>query len=224
MTALTASISHELSQPLGAILINASAAEKLIADNQATPEELRAILQDIVRADDRAIQIIERLRAMLKKREIEKRPADVFAVVRESLAFVTHVAGLQQVQIDCRLPMAPYLVHGDPVLLQQVFVNLLLNAFDAMAETPAPKRRMVIESLARAGTVEIAVRDSGPGVSKELSGRLFEPFFTTKASGLGLGLSIVSSIVAAHGGGIAVENAMEGGAVFRVTLPQTNRT
>ena len=112
------------------------------------------------------------------------------------------------------------MVHGDPVLLQQVIVNLLLNAFDAMADTPAPKRRIVIASSERGGSVEITVRDYGPGVSQELDGRLFEPFVTTKATGLGLGLSIVSSIVAAHGGTIGADNLAEGGAAFRVTLPQ----
>jgi len=220
MTALTASISHELGQPLGSIRMNAGAGERLIADNRATPEDIRAILHDIVGAGDRAMQIIDRLRAMLKKREIEKHPVDVLAVVRESLAFVGHVADQRQVQIDCKLPFGPYMVHGDPVLLQQVIVNLLLNAFDAMADTPTLKRRIVIGSSERGGNVEITVRDYGPGVSQELNGRLFEPFVTTKATGLGLGLSIVSSIVAAHGGTIGADNLAEGGAVFRVTLPQ----
>ena len=141
MTALTGSIGHELSQPLGAIRLNAHAAEQLIASNHATPEELRDILQDIGREDERATQIIERLRTMVKKQDIDKRPLDVFAVVRESLAIVAHDASARQVRIDCRLPSAPCLVLGDQVLLQQVMINLVLNAFDAMANVDASADR-----------------------------------------------------------------------------------
>ena len=111
---------------------------------------------------------------------------------------------------------------GDQVLLQQVMINLVLNAFDAMANADASAdRRILIEATLGAAVVEISVRDSGPGVPVQLNGRLFEPFVTTKPNGLGLGLSIVSSIVAAHGGTIGSHNAAEGGAVFCVTLPQT---
>ena len=222
MTAITGSIGHELSQPLGSIRLNADAADRLIASNRATPEELRDILRDIGREDERAIRIVDRVRAMLKKQDIDKRPLDVFAVVRESVAFVAHDAVARQVRIDCRLPTAPCFVLGDQVMLQQVVVNLVLNAFDAMAgaDTPAD-RRILIEAVVGPASVEISVRDSGPGVPVHLIGRLFEPFVTTKPKGLGLGLSIVSSIVAAHGGTIGSHNAADGGAVFCITLPQT---
>jgi C4-dicarboxylate-specific signal transduction histidine kinase len=223
MTALTGSLGHELSQPLGSIRLNAEAADRLIASNRATPEELRDILHDIEREDVRATQIIERLRSMVKKKQdIDKRPLDVFAVVRESVAIVAQDASARQVQVDCRLPSAPCLVLGDQVLLQQVMINLFLNAFDAMSNTDASRgRRVRVEAALRAGVVDISVRDSGPGLPAHLNGRLFEPFVTTKPNGLGLGLSIVSSIVAAHGGTISAHNAVEGGAVFCVTLPQT---
>jgi signal transduction histidine kinase len=224
MTALTGSIGHELAQPLSAIRLNADAADRLIVSNRATPDELRDILHDIGREDDRAMQIIERLRAMVKKRAIDKRVLDVFAVVRESVAIVAHDASTRQVQIDCQLPAAPCHVLGDPVLLQQVIVNLVLNAFDAMADADAPAdRRIVIEGALAAAFVKISVRDSGPGVSPQVNGRLFEPFVTTKPHGLGLGLSIVSSIVAAHDGTIGAHNAVGGGAVFCVTLPQAHQ-
>jgi signal transduction histidine kinase len=222
MTAMTGSIGHELSQPLGSIRLNADTADQLIASNRATPEELRDILRDIGREDDRATRIVDRARAMLKKQDIDKRPLDVFAVVRESVAFVAHDAAARRVQIDCRLPSAPCFVLGDQVMLQQVVVNLVLNAFDAMAEADTQSdRRVLIEAIRGPAIVEISVRDSGPGVPAHLSGRLFEPFVTTKPNGLGLGLSIVSSIVAAHGGTIGSHNAAEGGAVFSITLPQT---
>jgi len=222
MTAMTGSIGHELSQPLGSIRVNADTADQLIASNRATPEELRDILRDIGREDERATRIVDRVRAMLKKHDIDKRPLDVFAVVRESVAFVAHEAAARQVQIDCRLPSAPCFVLGDQVMLQQVVVNLLLNAFDAMAEAGTPTdRRVLIDAVRGPGIVEISVHDSGPGIPAHLSGRLFEPFVTTKPNGLGLGLSIVSSIVTAHGGTISSHNAAEGGAVFCLTLPQT---
>jgi len=222
MTAMTGSLGHELSQPLGSIRLNADTAVRLIASNRATPEELQDILRDIGREDERATRIVDRVRAMLKKQDIDKRALDVFAVVRESVAFVAHDAAARHVQIDCRLPSAPCFVLGDQVMLQQVVVNLVLNAFDAMAETgTAADRRVLVEAICGPATVEITVRDFGPGVPVHLSGRLFEPFVTTKPKGLGLGLAIVSSIVAAHGGTIASHNAADRGAVFCITLPQT---
>ena len=122
--------------------------------------------------------------------------------------------------MDCQLPSVPCLVLGDQVLLQQVVINLVINAFDAMADADAlADRWIVVEGTVKTAVVEVSVRDSGPGVPVNLNGRLFEPFVTTKPNGLGLGLSIVSSIVAAHGGTIASHNAAEGGAVFCVTLP-----
>jgi len=223
MTAMTASLGHELSQPLGSIRLNADTAVRLIASNRATPEELQDILRDIGREDERATRIVDRVRAMLKKQDIDKRPLDVFAVVRESVAFLAHDAAARQMQVDCRLPVAPCFVLGDQVMLQQVMVNLVLNAFDAMAEAGTPAdRRVLIEGVCGPAIVEITVRDSGPGIPVHLSGRLFEPFVTTKTNGLGLGLAIVSSIVAAHGGTIGSHNPADGGAVFSITLPQTN--
>ena len=121
---------------------------------------------------------------------------------------------------DCRLPSAPCFVLGDQVMLQQVVVNLVLNAFDAMADADTPAdRRVLIEAVRGPAIVEISVRDSGPGVPVHLSGRLFEPFVTTKPNGLGLGLSIVSSIVAAHDGTVEVDSAPDRGSVFKVVLP-----
>jgi signal transduction histidine kinase len=219
MTTLTASIGHELSQPLGSIRMNTDTADRLISSNRATPEGLQEILREIGREDARAMEIIERLRAMSKKQEIGKRPVDMCAVVRSSLALVAHDAVARQVHTASHLPSSPYLVLGDPVLLQQVIVNLVLNAFDAMADTPTGQRRVVVQATTSSGSVDILVRDSGPGVPAQLAGRLFEPFVTTKTTGLGLGLSIVRSIVVAHGGRIHAHNASEGGAVFCVNLP-----
>ena len=144
-------------------------ADQLIASNRATPEELRDILRDIGREDERATRIVDRVRAMLKKQDIDKRPLDVFAVVRESVAFLAHDAAARQVQIECRLPSPCCFVIGDQVLLQQVVVNLVLNAFDAMGEDAAADRRVVIEAVPGSAIVEISVRDSGPGVPVHLA-------------------------------------------------------
>lgn len=219
MTSLTASIGHELSQPLGSIQMNTEAADRLIATNQATPERLQEILRDIKYEDARAMEIIEHLRAMSRKQEIAKRPIDVREVVRKSLALLAHNAAARQVQISSHLPSSPCVVLGDAILLQQVVVNLVLNAFDAMVDTPDERRHVVVEVGTTSDGIAILVRDAGPGLPAGLDGRLFEPFVTTKATGLGLGLSIVRSIVAAHHGGIEAQNGAEGGAVFRVTLP-----
>lgn len=222
ITAMAGSIGHELSQPLGSIRLNADAAGRLIASNRATSEELRDILHDIGREDERATQIVDRVRAMLRKQDIDKRQLDLFAVVRESVAFMAHDAAARGVQIDCSLPPAPCLVLGDRVMLQQVVINLLLNACDAMKEADGPAGGLIrIEAVLGPTVVSITVRDSGPGVPGHLHGRLFQPFVTTKPDGLGLGLSIVSSIVAAHGGTVASHNAADGGAVFCITLPRT---
>ena len=223
MSVLTASIGHELSQPLGSIRMNADTADRLISSNRATLEDLGEIVRDIGREDARAMAIIERLRAMSKKQDIVKRPTDVCAVMRKSLESVAHEAVTRQVHTASNLPPSLPLVLGDPVLLQQVIVNLVRNAFEAMTEEPAGQRRVVVEAAANAGSVDIVVRDSGPGFPVQLDGRLFEPFVSTKTTGLGLGLSIVRSIVLAHGGRISAQNASEGGAVFCVTLPQAPR-
>ena len=220
MTALTGSIAHELSQPLGSILHNAEAGELLLASNRASSAEIREILHEIRAEDARASQIIQRHRTMLKPHQIEKRPIDMHAVVRESLALVAHDAARRRVEIDARLPAASALVMGDHVLLQQVVVNLVINAMDAMAATPEPRRRVTVQDGAAGDFVEISVRDFGPGLSADIAARLFEPFVTTKAEGIGIGLTIARSIIAAHDGSIDARSNSDGGATFRFTLPR----
>lgn len=219
ITTLTGSIAHELSQPLGSILHNADAAARLVASQRATPQELQEILNDIRREDTRATQIVQRHRTMLKSREVDSRPLDLYAAIREALALVAHDADARDVRIDAQLPAGLCLVEGDQVLLQQVVVNLAMNAIDAMAHTPLSRRRIVVGSMARPGGVTISVRDSGAGIASEIDGHVFEPFVTTKPNGLGIGLSIVRNIVEAHGGTIEARNVDDGGAVFRFTLP-----
>ena len=223
MNALTGSIAHEVSQPLNSILHNTQAAAMLVSSNRATPEGLQEILRDIRTADVHATEIIQRHRTMIKSHELDKRPIDIHAVVRESLALVAHDMGTRQIQSDVRLPAAPCLIEGDQVLLQQVLVNLVINAMDAMAETPPAKRRLTVQSAEGQDDVDISVRDAGSGLPAESGGRLFEPFVTTKANGMGIGLTIAQTIVEAHGGRIEAHNNPDSGATFTVTLPRVRR-
>jgi C4-dicarboxylate-specific signal transduction histidine kinase len=218
-SALAGSIAHELSQPLNSILHNAEAAEMLIASNRATSETLREIVSDIRLADVRATEIINRHRAMLRNRPIHKHPVDIHGVVRESVAFIANDVSAKHVRVDVDLPLYPCLVNGDQVLLQQVVVNLMMNAIDAMAQTPADRRCVTVRNEVTQSGVTVSVRDAGTGLPASFSGKLFEPFVTTKASGLGIGLTIARTIVEAHHGKLDARNNPEGGATFVVTLP-----
>jgi len=217
MGELSASMAHELNQPLGSILHNAEVAEKLL--NRGALDDLEEILRDIKSEDKRASEIIRRQRAMLQKREHEQRLLDLNAVVRESLAIVAHDAEIRRVRIETDLSTAQCTVTGDQIMLQQVVLNLVLNAMDAMAGVPVARRRLTVRTTKARELIEIAVRDSGDGIAPEVAPRLFEPFVTTKATGMGIGLAIVQGIVATHGGAIEARNNAEGGATFRVTLP-----
>jgi signal transduction histidine kinase len=219
MGTLTASIAHELNQPLGSILHNAQAAERLLATNRASPDQLREILGDIRSEDLRASQIIQRQRSMLKKRDFEQRPVDLNVVVRETLAIVGHDAATRDVRLDADLCDAPCAIIGDQILMQQVVLNLVLNAMDAMTQTPAGQRRVVVRTAKTRAGAEVAVRDYGAGIAPEIGARLFEPFVTTKAAGMGIGLAIVRGIVETHGGTIEARENPDGGATFRFTVP-----
>jgi signal transduction histidine kinase len=216
---LTSSLTHELSHPLGSIMHNAAAADLLLASNRAEPEELREILRDIRSEDVRASEILSRLRAMLKGRELEKRPVDLNTVVRETLAIIAHDASERDVRIESAVSPSPCLTAGDQVHLQQVVLNLALNAMDAMARVSDGQRRLRISTRMTGEGPQVTVRDTGPGVPEQIANRLFDPFVTTKEQGLGVGLSISRSIIQAHGGRIEATNDQGGGAIFRFTLP-----
>jgi C4-dicarboxylate-specific signal transduction histidine kinase len=219
MTALTGSIAHELSQPLNAILHNAQAGEMLVSSNRATPESLTEILSEIRHADVQATQIVERHRTMLKNRELNQTPLDIRVVVSESLALVAHDTRARRVEVDVALPAGSCMVNGDQVLLQQVFVNLMTNAMDAMSDTPPDRRRVSVQGTVGQDSVEVSVCDAGTGLPANIVGRLFEPFVTTKARGIGIGLTIARTIMEAHRGRIEARNNPDGGATFTVTLP-----
>ena len=216
---LSAALAHELSQPLGAIMHNAEAAEMAIDSGQPALSELRDILADIRREDSRAGQIISRMRALLRKHELDIESLDVNALTRETIALVVPAAAEKGVDVDMDLTsnLAPIL--GDRVHLQQVLLNVLLNGMDAMATLPQATRRLLVRTDHGDHCVEVSVKDVGCGIAPDAARRIFEPFFTTKAQGLGVGLSIAHSIIQAHGGRIYAENNRDRGTTVRFSIP-----
>jgi signal transduction histidine kinase len=217
---LTASLAHELNQPLTAILSNAQAAQRLLAAGVVNLPEVREILDDIVADDKRAGDMIHRLRGLIKKGDLEFASLDLNEIVGEVAWLVRSDAVLRNVSL--RLEFADDLpnVRGDRVQLQQVVLNLVLNGLEAMRESRAGERILVIRT-ARDGeaAVRVAVQDAGPGIDDKDLDRMFEPLYTTKAEGLGMGLAIVRTIVDAHGGGLGASNNPQGGATVHFTLP-----
>src|SRR5262245_48779640 len=207
----TASIAHEINQPLGAILSNADAAEMLLESPSPSLDQVRAILSDIRKDDLRAHDVIQRLRALLKKRAMETQPVDLNEVSADVLRLVQAESRRSGVAVEFAPADGLPLVRGDKIHLQQVLLNLVFNGMEAMADVSGEKRVAVHTTLKKDGFVEIAVSDTGPGIPANRLSRLFDPFFTTKKEGLGLGLSIARSLVEAHGGQIRAENSPDGG-------------
>jgi two-component system, LuxR family, sensor kinase FixL len=220
---LSGALAHELSQPLTSILTNAQAAQQFLAHDEIDPAELREILNDIVDADRRAGDFIRRLRALLRRGETTRQPLDVNEVASEVLRLLNSELVAHGVAVSTQLAPGLPKVNGDPVALQQVLLNLIVNACDAMRLDEPPERRIAIStSLDGDGAVRVAIADRGVGLPREGVERVFEPFFTTKVQGLGLGLVICQSIVAAHGGHLSAMNNADRGATFWFTLPAWN--
>ncbi len=221
---LASSIAHELSQPLGAILRNTEAAELLLKMRPPDLEELRAIITDIHSDDQRASQVIDRLRSLLKHRSLEMEPLEPNDMIAEVLSLLQHNATARRVKLDHFATPGLPAVQGDRIHLQQVLLNLIVNAMDAVAGIPVDRRSIRVTTQ-RSGVQEIEIRvcDNGPGIPTEFLERLFDPFFTTKANGMGMGLAVSRTIVEAHKGKIRAENRPEGGACFSFTLPAAGR-
>jgi len=220
---LASALAHELSQPLGAILRNAEAAE--IHLNNASPDlqELREIVSDIRKDDRRAGDVIEQMRALIKRRTLEMHPLPLNELVQDVILLVHSDAMARHVVLDCAVAPGLPMVAGDRVHLSQVLLNLIMNGMDAIQSSPASSsKRVVIEARSREeGKVEVAVTDSGPGVAPEIINKVFDPFYTTKSSGLGMGLPISRTIIEAHGGRLWAERAPSGrGLTFRFTLAE----
>jgi C4-dicarboxylate-specific signal transduction histidine kinase len=216
---LSASIAHEINQPLGAILSNADAAEMLLARPQVPLAEVRRILADIRSDDLRAHEVIRRLRGLLERRETERRPTDVHAPVGDALAVLASEAARRRVELVLQRAATRTLVLADSVQLQQVLMNLVINAMDACAGMPEPLRRVLVETADIEGGVLVRVSDRGEGFGPHESEALFTSFFSTKKGGMGLGLSIARTIVEAHDGTIVAAPRAGGGAVFTLRLP-----
>jgi signal transduction histidine kinase len=220
VTELTASVAHELNQPLGAILSNAEAAEMFLGADPPALHEVRDILADIRKDDQRASEVIRRMRRLLRKEELAPKSIEINEAVEEVLQLLNIDAAARKVAMDFEKTAGLPRVWCDPVHFQQVILNLVLNSMEAMAGLPQEKRQVVVRT-ARGdnGTVKIAVADSGPGIPPDRLPKVFEPFFTTKKEGMGMGLSIARTIVEAHHGQIWAENNPGVGATFYFTVP-----
>jgi C4-dicarboxylate-specific signal transduction histidine kinase len=217
---LSASIAHELSQPLSAILRNSEAAELMLGTLCPDLACLREILGDIKRDEHRASEVIRRVRRLLTNAPFDTQEIDLNDVVCEVFELLSGQASAGHVRLSTRLdPQAPR-VTGDRIQLQQVILNLVMNGIEAIEVGASAERGIIGRTAILSDTsIQVSIEDSGPGVPLDTLNRMFEPFFTTKKAGMGMGLSIARTIVESHGGNIWAENRRAGGAVFRFNLP-----
>ncbi len=217
--AIAASLAHELNQPLAAILSNAQAGARLMSGPEPDLQEIREILEDIARDDKRAAAVIAGLRSMLRRKETYRESLDLAKATREVLA-LAHSELLAR-DVDVELTAGTDIrVSADSAQIQQVVLNLVMNAIEAMQDQPSPRRRLAISLCATPeGTALLTVRDHGTGISEEEHTKLFEAFWTTKPHGMGIGLPICRAIIESHGGRMWFANNEDHGVTFFVTLP-----
>jgi PAS domain S-box-containing protein len=221
---LSGAIAHELSQPISSILANAQAARMKLAKNNFEREEFAAILDDIIRDDIRAEQVIRTVRGLLKRGEHSEVFIDLNQLLASTLQLLRSELSKRQVKVVTELQSDLPAISGDPVELQQVLINVMMNAVEAMVSTaPSERSLSILTRETKDGKVEVSMRDRGPGMSPGELKRVFEPFFTTKKGGLGLGLSICQNIVRSHQGDITLRNASGGGLEAIVSLPSSVR-
>jgi len=217
---MTASLAHQLNQPLAAIMTNAQAGTRILNSARPDVDEVRAILVDIVKDDRRASDVIQRLRDLLRKGELEMTKVNVAAAIRDVVDLVSSEALIRNITVSLQFGEEPVCVRGDRVQLQQVILNLLHNAMDALRDSTDSLCRVEIGCRRNEQQhVIVTVHDSGPGLRPGSEESIFEPFYTTKANGMGLGLSIARSILEAHGGEIRAANDSIRGARFEFFLP-----
>jgi signal transduction histidine kinase len=218
---LTASIAHEINQPLAAILANAETAELLLQSGRGAADEMRSILTDIRRDDRRASDVIARLRTLLATHATSRQPFELNAVVGEGCELLMSEARRRKVALVVKKSATTVDVTGDAIQIQQVLINLLLNAMDAIGDLPERRRAIHVCVSVRARNCAFTVSDRGRGIAPEDLPRLFDSFYSTKQRGMGLGLSITRTIVEAHGGRTWAESTPGSGAVFHVELPRS---
>jgi signal transduction histidine kinase len=220
MGQLTASIAHEVNQPIAAAVTNAQSALRWLDRQPPDLEEAQQALTCIVRDGARAGDVIGRIRELVKKAPLRKDGCEINGAIREVIELTRGEAVKQGVSVRTELSGGLPLIPGDRVQLQQVVLNLIVNAVEAMSGTSEGKRELLISTgKANTGDVVVAVRDSGPGLAPASLDRLFDAFYSTKSSGLGLGLSICRSIIEAHGGRLWASANAPRGALFQFTLP-----
>ena len=215
---LTASIAHEINQPLGSILCNAETAKEILKSPTPDVAELNEIVDDILKDDQRASEVIRRMRSLLKKAPFEPKNLEFNDVVRDTVEFISSLVIGRKVALSSVITPDVLPILGDYIQLQQVILNLVVNGIDAMRDTSG--NRMIGIRTSRVGNfAELSVSDRGPGIPEDKLKEIFEPFFTSKAEGMGMGLSIARTIIEAHRGLIWAKNRDHGGASFRIRLP-----
>jgi signal transduction histidine kinase/integral membrane sensor domain MASE1 len=215
---LTTSLAHELNQPLAAILANAQAGRRMLAD-EAKRGELREILEEVIEDGKRAGEVIQRLRDLLRKGETERAPLDLNALVQDVVKLLGNDVMLRGVTLRSELAPGRLTTRGDPVQLRQVLLNLVINALEALAEVEGERRVLIRTERLTGGLARTSVEDTGPGLRPPDGSDVFKPFYTTKEKGMGMGLSIARSILESHGGAITAWNNPRAGASFAFTLP-----
>ncbi|MDR3463721.1 MAG: ATP-binding protein, partial [Beijerinckiaceae bacterium] len=218
MGELAASIVHEINQPLSGIVSSVGASLRWLQADQPNIEEVRASLENIRNAGQRAAEIVRALRALAKQEPAVMVSVAIDDLIQDVLALAAVEIGKRRVRLTARLDAASPQVFANRTQLQQVVFNLIMNALDAMDNRETP-RELVVTSSLRDRSVIVSVRDTGGGIPEPILGRIFDPFFTTKESGMGMGLSICRSAMEAHGGTLEVVATSEGGSTFMFTLP-----
>jgi PAS domain S-box-containing protein len=219
LSELTASLAHELNQPLAAILSNAQAALRFLKSDKPDLNEFQEILRDIISDDQRAGNVIRSLRSMMNREEGEKRPTVLNDILKDVIQIFHSEAIFRSVSIETELDGSLPPVFGDKGQLQQVGLNIIMNGAEAMSRNPPEQRKLILRTQRKDHSIWVTVRDFGPGIDEENLERMFQPFFTTKGTGLGMGLAVCSSIIKDHRGRIWAENNPDGGATFFIELP-----
>ena len=220
---LAATISHELNQPLGAILTNSETLDAILQSPAPDLSELSEIVADIRRDDQRASDVVRHLRTLLSKSPLELSDIDLNDPVQETVQFFSALAVARSVDLNSSVSPMPLPVKGNRVQVQQVILNLIVNALDAMSTIPGDQRKLTVVSARVDRFAEVSVSDTGPGIPLDKLKEIFDPFFSTKEKGMGMGLSIARTIVEAHGGQLTAENRAGRGAMFRMRLPLAAR-